>query len=123
MRSVALALLMLVAACQTIAGSSTEVHVYEFGVDLESRTYKAGEVTLEVENEGEFGHTLVITAAGGHVVTAADLLGPGETAEMSVELAPGQYSFTCRIVAQDDEGNLIDHYEQGMRADVVVIAD
>ena len=37
-----------------------------------------------------------------------------------VDLAAGVYSFTCRIVAQDSEGALIDHFESGMHASVRV---
>jgi hypothetical protein len=38
-----------------------------------------------------------------------------------VSLNSGTYVFSCRIVSQDDEGNLIDHYELGMNRTVTVI--
>lgn len=116
------AFLFAVAACQGPSGSSADVEVSEFKIEPSITTFDAGAVTLNVENAGEYGHTLVITDAGGHVLSAGGVIGPGETSRVSIDLAPGQYSFTCRIVAQDDEGNVIDHYEQGMSADVVVRA-
>lgn len=111
-----------VTACQASAGSSADVEVYEFAMDPSISSFEAGSIELDVTNTGEYGHTLVITDSNGHVISAGDVIGPGDTAQLSVDLAAGRYSFTCRIVAQDDEGNVIDHYEQGMTADVVVVA-
>jgi hypothetical protein len=54
------------------------------------------------------------------VVAATDLVAPDENARLEVDLAAGVYSFTCRIVAQDSEGALIDHFESGMHASVRV---
>jgi hypothetical protein len=116
------ALLLAVTACQGPTGSSAEVGVHEFQIEPSISTFDAGTITLDVQNEGEYGHTLVITDAGGHVLSAGGVIAPGAAEQVSIDLAPGQYSFTCRIVAQDDQGNVIDHYEQGMFADVVVRA-
>lgn len=112
--------ILLVTACQGPTGSSADVEVNEFYIEPSITNFNAGTVTLNVENEGEYGHTLVITDDGGHVLHAGGVIPPGETAQVSIHLAPGKYSFTCRIVAQDDQGNVIDHYEQGMSAEVVV---
>jgi len=116
------ALLLAIIACQEPTGSSAEVGVSEFQIEPSISTFDAGTISLDVRNEGEFGHTLVITNADGHVLSAGGVIPPGESDRVSIDLAPGLYSFTCRIVAQDDEGNVIDHYEQGMSADVVVRA-
>jgi small subunit ribosomal protein S19 len=62
---------------------------------------------------GEFSLTRVTDSSGG-VVAATPLVQPGETAALEVDLAPGRYSFTCRIVAEDPDGNIVDHYEAGM---------
>lgn len=115
--------MLAITACQGPTGSSAAVELREFEIESSISSFEAGIVTLELENDGEFGHTLVITDAGGHVVSAGDVIAPGETSRVSVDLAPGEYSFTCRIVAQDDEGTVIDHYEQGMSAEVLVSAD
>ena len=115
-----LALLVCVAACQTTTASSTDVELFEFDIEPGVSTLEAGSVDLTVTNTGEYSHTLVITDAGGRVVSAGDVVGSGETTELSVDLAPGEYSFTCRIVGQDDEGNVIDHFEEGMHTAITV---
>jgi len=76
--------------------------------------------TIEITNSGEYPHTLVITDVSGEVVAASSLLSAGESAELTLDLEPGRYSFTCRIVAQSPEGELIDHFEQGMSTTVSV---
>ena len=113
---------LAVAACQGPSASSAEIDLYEFEVEPSISSFAAGTVTLDVKNEGEYGHTLVITDAGGHVLSAGGVIDPGLTSRVSIDLAAGVYSFTCRIVAQDDDGVVLDHYEQGMSADVVVKA-
>jgi uncharacterized cupredoxin-like copper-binding protein len=112
--------LFAVTACQGPSGSSAVVDLHEFEIQPSITRFDAGTVTLNVENEGEYGHTLVVTDAGGHVLSAGAVIAPGETSQISLDLDPGQYFFTCRIVAQDDDGNVIDHYEQGMSAEVMV---
>jgi uncharacterized cupredoxin-like copper-binding protein len=54
------------------------------------------------------------------VIAATDLVVPGAEATLEVDLQPGTYVFSCRIVSQDDEGNLIDHFESGMHRTVTV---
>jgi len=114
--------LLGVAACQGPSGSSAEIDLYEFEITPSLTSFDAGTVMLDVINEGEYGHTLVITDAGGHVLSAGGVIDPGQSSAVSIDLAEGVYFFTCRIVAQDDEGNVIDHYEQGMSAEVTVRA-
>ncbi len=113
-------LLVAVVACQAPSASATEVELFEFGIDPGVTALASGPVDLSINNTGEYSHTLVITDAGGHVVSAGEVIGSGESTNLSVDLAPGEYSFTCRIVGQDDDGNVIDHYEEGMFATVTV---
>ena len=123
MRKLLLLITLLgVAACQGPSGSSAEIDLYEFEITPSLTSFDAGTVMLDVINEGEYGHTLVITDAGGHVLSAGGVIDPGQSSAVSIDLAEGVYFFTCRIVAQDDEGNVIDHYEQGMSAEVTVRA-
>lgn len=79
-----------------------------------------GSTSLTVSNVGEFPHTMVVTDSSGEVVAATSLVQPDQSVELAVDLRPGRYSFTCRIVAQDSEGQLIDHFESGMAATVEV---
>ena len=73
-----------------------------------------------VTNSGAFPHTLVITDSNGGAVTATPLLHPGESVVLNLDLEPGSYSFTCRIVFQTDDGQLIDHFERGMASTIEV---
>jgi hypothetical protein len=68
---------------------------------------------LEVTNRGEFAHTLVITDEAGRVAEATDLIRPGESATLQVDVTPGMFQFTCRILAQAEDGSVSDHYEPG----------
>ena len=70
-------------------------------------------------NSGEIGHTLVVADADGNVIDATDLISSGEEIEFTLDLPPGNYEFSCRIVAQV-EGVLFDHYQDGMFTEVRV---
>lgn len=112
-------LLVALAACSGSAATGS-------GFDLaEWRVAGPGEMSadtnsVEVSNSGSLPHTLVVTDSSGHVMAATDLIGPGDSTELALDLDPGTYSFTCRIVAQDSEGEIVDHFEAGMNATVSV---
>jgi len=112
-------LALLLTACDVSTNASVDVQLAEFSVTA-PRTLPAGSGRIEIDNVGEFTHTLVVTDANGEVAAATGLIPSGETTYLDIDLEPGTYSFTCRIVAQDGEGNLIDHYEAGMNAAVEV---
>ena len=120
------ALLVLVVlaagACAGQGSSIAEVELGEFWVTPEVRTLKAGEVEIDVENYGEFSHTLVVSDASGTVIAATNLIDPEAETVLMVNLEPGVYMFTCRIVKGLEDGTLIDHYQQGMAASVEVVA-
>lgn len=118
MRRLWLILAAMVAACSGIAGSGS-YQLGEFFIDGPT-TLSEGTAAISVENSGEFPHTLVVSAPDGRVITATDLVMPGEAASLPLELDPGVYQFTCRIVGQDGEGRLVDHYERGMLTTVTV---
>jgi len=112
-------LALLLTACDVSTGTDGSVQLAEFSVTAPN-SMPAGSGRIEIHNVGEFTHTLVITDANGQVAAATGLIPSGETTHLDIDLEPGTYSFTCRIVAQDSEGNLIDHYEAGMNAAVEV---
>lgn len=70
--------------------------------------------SIEVANSGDLPHTLVVTNSEGEVVAATDLIQPGQVSTLDVSLEDGRYTFTCRIVAENDRGEIIDHFEAGM---------
>ncbi len=118
-RLLALALL-LVTACSSAAASEADFVLSEGTVDGPGRLTGSGASTIQVTNVGEYSHTLVVTDEEGQVMGATGLVEPGLEATLAVDLDPGTYVFSCRIVAQDDEGNLVDHYEAGMHRTVIV---
>lgn len=107
-------LVMVVAICScTGATTGDGFELDEFSIDGPVRL-EAGQDALAVANHGMYPHTLVVTDGSGGVVAATSLVQPGETASLDVDLAPGEYSFTCRIVTEAPDGNIVDHYEAGM---------
>lgn len=122
MKRVALLVVAIVAGCS--AGISTghetpRVTLQEFAIDA-AGDWEAGESVVSVLNDGEFAHTLVVTRSDGTVMAATDLISPGEESSFEIALEPGTYQLTCRIVAQTPDGDLVDHYEEGMVTTVAV---
>jgi hypothetical protein len=115
-------LLALFGACGGQGVADTKVEVGEFWISPGDRVLRAGTVELLVENYGEFAHTLVVSDASGTVIGATDLIGSEATTALTVDLLPGSYTFTCRIVRGLDDGTFVDHYQQGMAASVNVSA-
>ena len=109
---------ILVGSCAS-ASEPAGFELAEFSIDGPARL-SPGQDSLTATNGGEFPHTLVITDAEGAVVAATDLIQPGETVAIPAILTEGIFQFTCRIVAQDGQGQIIDHYEAGMNAVVEV---
>lgn len=122
MKRTAIALVVLVtAACTSSAASTTaSVSLAEFAIETSTHVIAAGTSDLVIENTGEFGHTLVVTDEAGTVVAATEFIPAGETTTLPVDLESGRYEFTCRIVFETDDGDIVDHYERGMRAAVDV---
>jgi hypothetical protein len=120
-RPIVALLLLLVVACSTGATAGDAYVLSEWDVEGPGRLTE-GETAIRVENTGEFGHTLVVTGEAGNVVAATSVVEPGATAILDANLEAGTYVFSCRIVAQTDEGGLSDHYQQGMNQRITVSA-
>jgi hypothetical protein len=103
----------ILAGCASQGGEPTSYHLMEFAIDGPDRLDDGAE-TLTVENGGEFPHTLVVTDETGTVVAATSLIPAGESTNLALDLDPGTYSVTCRIVAQTPDGDIVDHFEAGM---------
>jgi len=117
--SLACALAGISTGCDSGGSADAAVELVEFTVSAPQRL-SADTDRLDIANVGEFAHTLVITDANGEVAAASGLIPPGETTYLDLDLDAGEYTFTCRMIAQDGEGNIIDHFEAGMHAGVVV---
>lgn len=120
-RLMATVALTLTAACSTQTASGAADYVLREGaIDGPSNLTGSSETTLHASNTGEYSHTLIVTDEDGEVMGATGLVESGEETTLQVDLEPGTYVFSCRIVAEDDEGNLRDHYEDGMHRTVTV---
>lgn len=115
------AVFLIITACGGAATttSASAVVLTEGHIAVDSTWFDAGEVTLAITNAGEFSHTLVVTDDFGEVIAATGLVNPGEQATLVMDLAPGSYQFSCRIVSSF-EGQVFDHYQMGMMARVEV---
>lgn len=84
----------------------------EMFVELSEDSFSAGKYTFEVTNNGRMAHDFVVEQ-GGSDVAATEVLQPGQTATLEVELTPGDYVFYCSV------GN---HRAMGMEKSVTVSA-
>lgn len=113
MRRLSLLLSLVVACGGPAATAAPAVVLDEYTVDAPGR-WRAERLSLSVENDGEVPHTLVVSDEEGRPVAASELIGPGEEAVLTVDLAPGRYVVSCRIVVARPDGTLSDHFAAGM---------
>jgi plastocyanin len=111
--------LLILTSCTSNPEPGAELTLSEFSIRSTASSIQAGTTSFVVENAGEFGHTVVVSDADGNVIGASDLIQSGESVTLDVELLPGRYEFTCRIVFQGEDGGLIDHYERGMHTTIM----
>jgi plastocyanin len=84
----------------------------EMFIELSEDSFSAGTYTFEVTNTGNMAHDFVVEQ-GGSDVAATEVLQPGQSATLDVELSPGDYVFYCSV------GN---HRAMGMETSVTVSA-
>ena len=89
------------------AVTATEGEMY---IELSEESFTPGSYTIEVVNEGNATHDLVVERDGADVA-ATETIAPGASATLTVTLEEGEYVFYCSI------GN---HRAQGMEIPVVV---
>ena len=75
----------------------------EMFIELSEDSYSAGTYTFEVTNNGRMPHDFVVEQ-GGSDVAATEVLQPGQSATLEVELAPGDYVFYCSVGAHRAAG-------------------
>lgn len=115
-------LALLLAACSgSVPQSTATFDLEEYEIYASASTLRAGPIEFDVENDGEFPHTFVVTAADGSVVGALDPIDPGIGGTLVLDLPPGTYQVSCRIVIQRPDGSIVDHYQEGMHAQVDVV--
>lgn len=95
------------------APSSSAVQATEtdFAIDLSETELAAGTTTFEVTNQGQASHDLVVESADGKDLAATEILPPGKSGTVEVDLPPGEYVVYCSV------GN---HRGIGMELEVTV---
>ena len=90
-------------------GKTVEVSLVDFALEPGTvRLDAPGTYTFEVTNDGQAQHALEIDGNG--VEEETDTLGPGESGEVTVELAAGEYELYCPVDghrANGMEGTLV----------------
>jgi hypothetical protein len=106
---------LTIAACGTAQGAANiGVRLEEWAITVSSDRYLEGPVSLEIRNEGEFGHTLVVEGPDGVVLAATDVIPSGGDTTLELDLVGTDFRFTCRIVTSLEDGTVVDHFAQGM---------
>lgn len=108
--AVLLALALALAGCGDGGDADDSATFVAVDIDFEEAPSQlsAGEVTVELVNEGSQLHNVVFEEAGDEPVVEA---AAGETATGSVELDPGEYTVYCNVPG---------HREAGMEVTVTV---
>ncbi|MDP5183533.1 plastocyanin/azurin family copper-binding protein [Blastococcus sp. BMG 814] len=83
----------------------------DFDYELPTTEFSAGELTIELVNEGEASHNIVVEQ-DGEDIASTDVINSGETATLTVDLEPGEYVFYCSVA---------NHRALGMEVQVTVI--
>jgi plastocyanin len=68
----------------------------EFSITLDEDTLPAGAYEITVVNNGRASHDLSVEQ-GGNDVAGTEMLAPGESATLTVDLAAGEYVFYCSV--------------------------
>lgn len=68
----------------------------EMFIELSEDSFNAGTYTFEVTNTGSMRHDFVVEQ-NGEDVASTDVLQPGESTTLEVDLAPGEYVFYCSV--------------------------
>ena len=85
------------------AGEVIEISATDFAFDPPTiQLDQAGEYTFRLTNDGGTAHALEIDGQG--VEEETETIGPGETAELTVELGDGEYEMYCPVDGHRDQG-------------------
>jgi Rrf2 family protein len=94
-------------AAPTAAGQTVTVKMSEFTYAIQPTEVAAGRVTFQIENVGTVEHDFLIEGTD----TGTQMLRPGQSATLTVDLAPGTYTVFCNVAG---------HKEAGMHTQLVV---
>ena len=90
-------------------GTVVDVVLSDFAIEPSSLALDPGTYTFHVVNEGATSHALEVEGPTGEVET--EELGPGESADLTVDLEDGEYEIYCPVG---------DHRDRGMERTIAV---
>src|SRR5690242_1685246 len=90
--------LLTLTACGSggAARGAIAVTATDSACQIATTTLPAGKNTLKVTNKGGKVTELYVYGAGDKIVTERENIGPGTSAELTVELAAGTYQIACK---------------------------
>lgn len=102
----------LVAGCSGGSGSqgaasSIDITTTEFKFTPDQISAKAGNVTFRVTNGGQAEHNFVVEDTSGKKIKAIEVILPGKTETLSLDLASGDYNLACTLPGHKEGGMLI----------------
>ena len=91
-------------------GEVVDAALVDFAIELDEESFEAGTHEFAVTNAGDASHDFVVER-DGEDVAATEVLQPGQSGSVTVDLEPGTYVFYCSV------GN---HRAMGMEVTVEV---
>lgn len=82
--------------------SALKVSETEFKISLPAAKLQSGTIDIQVTNDGNVPHNLVVEGAGVEKTTPE--IAPGKDAVLQVDLKPGTYELYCSIPGHKDAG-------------------
>ena len=80
--------------------TKVQVSETEFKITTDLTSFKAGQITFVAKNDGKIPHDLAVKETGDKTKE----IPPGGTAELKVNLKPGDYELYCTIPGHEAAG-------------------
>jgi uncharacterized cupredoxin-like copper-binding protein len=83
-------------------GQTVDVTATDFHFGPPALTAEAGTTTFKLTNNGQTSHALTIEGNG--IEETSDTISPGDSTELTVDLAEGEYEIYCPVDGHKDMG-------------------
>jgi iron uptake system component EfeO len=78
------------------AAAATEITATDTTCDVAKKDFSAGTTKFKITNNGTKVTEVYVYAPGDKIVTERENIGPGTTAELTVQLSAGSYQIACK---------------------------
>ena len=86
------------------AAESVAINLMDFMIEPSDVEVAGPTVTIDVASDGPTPHNLTVRDASGQVVMGTEDLSAGDTATISAELEPGDYTIFCALAGHESLG-------------------